>query len=166
MITKGTIPKNKNKQQSTMVVKFKKLSEQAKTPTQSNPGDAGFDLISTRVIWIDDDHITYGTDIAVEIPEGYVGLLFPRSSIRKYSLSLSNSVGVIDSGYRGEIQCTFNRTNSHIPPASRRSEEIYEVGDKIAQLVIMPYPSAITMVEADELSDTVRGTGGFGSTGK
>jgi dUTP pyrophosphatase len=93
----------------------------------------------------------------MEIPEGFVGLVFPRSSIRKYDLSLTNCVGVIDSGYRGEIQATF-RKEAGIP--SKR----YDVGDKIAQMIILPYPS-IQFIETDELSDTERGEGGFGSTG-
>jgi hypothetical protein len=91
-----------------------------------------------------------------EIPKDYVGLVFPRSSIRKYDLELTNSVGVIDSGYRGEIQLTFNKVNS--------KTTIYNVGDRIGQIMIIPYPK-INFVESDELTITERGEGGFGSSG-
>lgn len=140
-----------------MVVSFKKLLPGAVTPAYAKSGDAGMDLTAIRVISEVRDQIIYGTGIAVEIPEGYVGLVFPRSSIRKYDLALSNSVGVIDSGYRGEIQFTFNKTKS-------MNSSIYRIGDKIGQLIILPYPT-ITLVETDELSETERGTGGHGSTG-
>lgn len=136
-------------------VKLKKLHENAVVPTYSKDGDAGLDLISTNVSQVD-QQITYGTGISMEIPNGYVGLVFPRSSIRKYDLSLSNSVGVIDSGYRGEIMVTFNLKN----PWS----EIYNVGDRVAQIIIIPYPK-INFIESDELSNSDRGLGGFGSTG-
>ena len=102
--------------------------------------------------------IVYGTGLAVEIPEGMVGLVFPRSSIRDKDLVLSNSVGVIDSGYRGEIMATFNLKNPWSP------DDVYKVGDRIAQLVIMPVPLA-HYVEVDELSETERGKEGHGSTG-
>ena len=135
---------------------WQKLKENAVIPQYAKDGDAGLDLITTKIISETDKDITYGTDIALEIPYGYVGLIFPRSSIRKYGLVLANSVGVVDSGYRGEIQISFKKTSqiSH-----------YNIGDKIAQLIILPYPS-IELVEAEELSDTERGEGGFGSTGK
>ena len=137
-------------------VRFKKLHTAAIIPSYAKPGDAGMDLTATSII---DEafQVTYGTGIAVEIPEGYVGLIFPRSSIRKYQLQLSNSVGVIDSGYRGEIQFTFNKTGG--VPSKK-----YEVGDRIGQLIIMPFPTIIP-IESNDLSDSERGTGGFGSTG-
>jgi len=140
-----------------MIIKIKKLHEDAVIPSYAKPGDAGMDLTATSIV---DDafQVTYGTGIAVEIPEGYVGLIFPRSSIRKYQLQLSNSVGVIDSGYRGEIQFTFNKTGG--VPSKK-----YEVGDRVGQLIIMPFPT-VTPVESDSLSDSERGDGGFGSTGK
>jgi dUTP pyrophosphatase len=140
-----------------MQVKIKKLHNNAVIPQYAKAGDAGMDLVATEVIDGYGFSVTYGTGLAMEIPEGYVGLVFPRSSIRKYDLSLTNCVGVIDSGYRGEIQATF-RKEAGIP--SKR----YEVGDKIAQMIILPYPS-IQFIETDELSDTDRGAGGFGSTG-
>jgi len=139
-----------------MKVKIKRLHKDAVIPSYAKPGDAGLDLVATSIISFDKEQVTYGTGIAVEIPEGFVGLVFPRSSIRKYEQYLSNSVGVIDSGYRGEIQATFN---------SRYYADVkYQVGDKIAQLLILPYPS-IEFEEATELSSTDRGEGGFGSTG-
>lgn len=140
-----------------MQVKIKKLHNNAVIPQYAKAGDAGMDLVATEVIDGYGFSVTYGTGLAMEIPEGFVGLVFPRSSIRKYDLSLTNCVGVIDSGYRGEIQATF-RKEAGIP--SKR----YEVGDKIAQMIILPYPS-IQFIETDELSDTERGEGGFGSTG-
>ena len=141
-----------------MQIKIKKLHNNAVIPQYAKAGDAGMDLVATEVVDGYGFSVTYGTGLAMEIPEGYVGLVFPRSSIRKYDISLTNCVGVIDSGYRGEIQATF-RKEAGIP--SKR----YEVGDKIAQMIILPYPS-IEFMEVEELSDTERGTGGFGSTGK
>ena len=141
-----------------MKVKIKKLHPLAVIPTYAKSGDAGMDFVATKVISEETYSITYGTDIAMEIPEGFVGLVFPRSSIRKYELNLSNSVGVIDSGYRGELQATFRKTHGD-------ASETYNVGDKIFQMIIIPYPQ-IEFEEVDELSDTDRGEGGFGSTGK
>ena len=138
-------------------VRFKKLHPEAIIPSYAKPGDAGMDMTAISIMDDEGFQVTYGTGIAVEIPEGYVGLIFPRSSIRKYQIELTNSVGVIDSGYRGEIQFTFNKT-AGVP--SKR----YAVGDRIGQLIIMPY-STIIPIESDILSDTERGQGGFGSTG-
>jgi dUTP pyrophosphatase len=142
-----------------MKIHFKKLVPTAQKPKFGKPGDAGADLVATSVDFSRDSNsqIVYGTGIAVEIPEGMVGLVFPRSSVRNYDLVMSNSVGVIDSGYRGEIMVTFNQKN---PWA-----DIYKVGDRIAQLVIVPVP-LITYSEVEELSETSRGTEGHGSTGK
>lgn len=154
-----------------MQVKIKKINPNAVIPTYAKSGDAGMDLVATEVIKDTPEHITYGTGIAVEIPEGFVGLVFPRSSIRKTGLQLSNSVGVIDSGYRGEIQATFNkifgseRFYDEIKNTEHTSNEFYKVGDRIAQIIILPYPP-IQFEEVDELSNTERGEGGFGSTGK
>jgi dUTP pyrophosphatase len=134
------------------------LNPQAQKPKFGKPGDAGADLVATTVDLSRDGQVVYGTGIAVEIPEGMVGLVFPRSSVRNYNLSMANSVGVIDSGYRGEIMVTFN-FNSRTP-----DNTIYQVSDRIAQLVIMPVP-LIQYKEVDELSETQRGTDGHGSTG-
>ena len=141
-----------------MQVKIKKLNPNAVIPTYAKSGDAGMDLVATKIISNTTFDVTYGTDLAMEIPKGFVGLIFPRSSIRKYELILSNSVGVIDSGYRGELQATFKKENGLDSLA-------YKVGDRIAQIMIIPHPE-IEFEEVDELSDTERGDGGFGSTGK
>ena len=141
-----------------MKVRIKKLNENAVITSYAKDGDAGMDLVATRIISNTTFDVSYGTDLAMEIPNGFVGLVFPRSSIRKYELALSNSVGVIDSGYRGELQATFKKENGLDSLA-------YKVGDRIAQIIIIPYPP-IEFDEVAELSDTERGDGGFGSTGK
>lgn len=139
-------------------VNIKKLHPDAVIPTYAKPGDAGMDLVATEIISNTTFDITYGIGLAMEIPKGFVGLIFPRSSIRKYELALSNSVGVIDSGYRGELQATFKKTDG-------LDSLSYKVGDRIAQIIIIPYPE-IVFIESEELSETERGSGGFGSTGK
>ena len=138
-----------------MKIHFKKLVPEAQQPKFGKPGDAGADLVATTMS-NHDDHLVYGVGLAVEIPEGMVGLVFPRSSIRQTDLFMANSVGVIDSGYRGEIFITFN--------VKKGATRWYQVGDRIAQLVIMPVPLT-KYVEVDELSETERGIGGHGSTG-
>ena len=137
-----------------MIIRTKKLHPDAIIPKYAKPGDAGLDLTATwkRQVM---DIVTYGVGLAIEIPDGYVGLLFPRSSIYKTKMTLSNCVGVIDSGYRGEIMMKFKMTDNRT---------MYEVGDRIGQLVIMPYPK-VEFEEVDELSETSRGSGGYGSTG-
>lgn len=140
-----------------MIVRFKKLSERAVTPQYAKPGDAGMDMVATSLVK-NEVFYEYGTDIAVEIPEGYVGLVFPRSSISKTKQILANHVGVVDSGYRGEIKFRFKKLDWD-------SGEVYNVGDKIGQLIIIPYPT-IELEEVSELSETNRGDSGFGSTGK
>ena len=139
-------------------IKFKKLVESAKIPTKAHPTDAGADLTAVSREWNEEHRCwIYGTGIATEIPEGYVGLVFPRSSIRKYTLSQCNAVGVIDSSYRGEIMLSYKPTSD--------VQKLYEIGDKIAQLIILPYPE-VSYTEVEELSETDRGTNGHGSTGK
>ena len=146
------------KNNSDVLVKVKKLAPEAVVPSYSKIGDAGMDLTITDIKENTSFSITYGFGIAMEIPKGYVGLIFPRSSIRNQDLILSNRVGVIDSGYRGEIQATFKKTQG-------LDSLSYNVGERGAQIIILPYPT-IYMTEVPELSDTERGTGGFGSTGK
>ncbi|WP_187260763.1 dUTP diphosphatase [Pontibacter beigongshangensis] len=141
-----------------MKVKVKKLVERAVIPTYSKPGDAGLDL--TAVDYSETDRYQeYHTGLSFEIPEGYVGLLFPRSSITKHDMLLKNSVGVIDSSFRGEVTLRFQRVSSGMNPLRKD----YEVGDRIGQLIILPYPK-IEFEEVQELSASERGTGGFGST--
>ena len=147
--------------QSTMtggvLVKVKKLDLNAVVPSYSKVGDAGMDLTITKEIENTSFSVSYGFGIAMEIPKGYVGLVFPRSSVRNQDLILSNCVGVIDSGYRGELQATFKKTQG-------LDSIKYKVGERGAQIIILPYPT-IYMTEVPELSDTERGDGGFGSTG-
>ena len=144
-----------------MKVKIKKLHPNAVKPKYAKESDAGMDLVATSIISDTPTQITYGTGLAMEIPDGMVGLIFPRSSIRKTRLQLSNSVGVIDSGYRGELQATFNKIITTI----ENQKNDYKVGDRICQIIIVPHP-IIQIVEVDELSESSRGIGGFGSTGK
>jgi dUTP pyrophosphatase len=139
-------------------VKIKRLHKDAVIPSYSKIGDAGLDLVATSKFYDDFDNVCYGTGLAIEIPEGHVGLLFPRSSISKTDLTLRNSVGIIDSGYRGEITFKFNNI-------LMSSCEPYNVKERIGQLIIMPYPT-IEFEEVEELSTTERGAQGFGSTGK
>ena len=139
-----------------MKVEFKKLVENAVIPTKAHPTDAGFDLTCTSFEYDKNDLITYHTGIAMAIPENHVGLLFPRSSVFKQDLILSNCVGVIDSSYRGEIMLKFRTTQ----PFSKR----YGVGERVGQLIIMPYPS-IEFSEVDSLPESDRGEGGYGSSG-
>lgn len=181
-----------------MEVKIKRLHPDAVIPKYSMPGDAGMDLTATSMK-IDDATccITYGTGLAVEIPEGHVGLVFPRSSVYKTDLDLTNCVGVIDSGYRGEIKAVFKTRQISVVPKKflhkiccmlnnrfytwyyekfkkgvpvvstchHDNGSVYKVGDRIAQLIIMPYPK-VKFIESDELSQTERGKGGKGSTGR
>ena len=138
-------------------IKFKKLVETAKMPTKAHPTDAGADLTAVSREWNEEyRYWVYGTGIATEIPEGYVGLVFPRSSIRKYTLAQCNCIGVIYSHYRGEIMISYKPTSN--------VQELYEVGDKIAQLIIIPYPE-VSYKEVKTLSETDRGENGHGSSG-
>lgn len=139
-------------------VKIKKLTPNAVIPSYSKEGDAGMDLTITSIISNTTFEVTYGFGVAMEIPNGHVGLVFPRSSVRNFDLLLTNSVGVIDSGYRGEIQATFKKTNG-------LDSLKYNIGERGAQIIIIPYPK-INFIDSDNLSNTERGDGGFGSTGK
>lgn len=141
-----------------MKVKTKIIDKSVLTPLlrYAKQGDAGIDLTATSMSFDEDGNIVYGTNRAFEIPDGYVGLLFPRSSNSKRSLLLSNSVGVIDSGYRGEVMFKFKITHA--------TWSLHQIGDRIGQLIIMPFPK-IEFEEVDELSPSERGSGGYGSTG-
>ena len=141
-----------------MKVKLKKLKENTVIPKHAKIGDCGFDLTATSVS-VENGVSTYGTGLSIEIPEGFVGLLFPRSSIYKTNLIQSNSVGVIDSSYRGEIMVKFYNYKAFALGGA------YNVGDRIAQLTIIPYPE-IEFEEVQELETSERGEGGFGSSGK
>lgn len=137
-----------------MKVKIKRLHPDAVIPSYAKKGDAGLDLTAVDVI-ADGATLTYKTGLAVEIPRWHVGLLFPRSSVYKTGQTLTNCVGVIDSGYRGEIMMKFT-----LSPYQRE----YDIGDRVGQLIIMPYPR-IEFEEVEELTATERGLGGYGSTG-
>lgn len=147
-------------------IKIKKLNEQAIIPTYAKAGDAGLDLTATSKWHDKDGNICYGTGLAFEIPEGYVGLLFPRSSNSKKTMYLTNSVGVLDSGYRGEVTFKFKpslvKKGFHL--GFPNSIEEYHIGDRIGQLIVMPYPK-VEFTEVEELTETERGAGGYGSTG-
>lgn len=144
-----------------MNIKFKKLNEEAVTPTFGTNGAAAADLtaISEHVdITSSGLTVTYDTGIAVEIPSGYVGLVFPRSSVStNTTMVLGNSVGVIDSDYRGPIKFVFK-------DVAKGLSKKYKKGDRIGQLIILPIP-VISFTEVNELFDTVRNKGSFGSTG-
>ncbi len=144
-----------------MQIKFKKLHANAVIPKYAKTGDGGMDLIATEYSVDENGCHCYKTGLASEFPENYVALLFPRSSITKYALNLANCVGVLDSGYRGEIILKFKNT----PNPSSGENKIYNIGDKIAQLVILELPK-VEIFEVDNLSGSERGEGGFGSTGK
>lgn len=168
-----------------MNIKVKKLDSAAIIPSYSKPGDAGMDLTAVSKKYDQNGNLVYGTGLAFEIPTGFVGLLFPRSSNSKKDLHLTNSVGVLDSGYRGEVFFKFKPSaffagDVESPVETTYFEEVvlpqnpidayegiaeYEIGERVGQIIILPYPE-VTFDEVDELSTTERGEGGFGSTGK
>jgi dUTP pyrophosphatase len=165
--------------QHELQVKIKRLHPDSVIPTYAKDGDAGMDLVATtksKAVNTGKAYNEYGTGLSVEIPVGYVGLIFPRSSISNAPFTLSNCVGVVDSGYRGEIKLRFTTTGNAAFLVSDQLKSItyeevygeladgYNVGDKIGQLIIMPYPR-IVFTEVQDLAGTERGEGGFGSTG-
>lgn len=144
-----------------MKIAYKKLNERAVAPVYGSDGSAGGDLFSSEendVIIAPGETAFVGTGLAVEIPDGYVGLVYARSGLAcKRGLAPANKVGVIDSDYRGEIKVAlFNHG---------KTEQTVAAGERIAQLVIAPY-LRVEYEEVSGLSDTVRGEGGFGSTGR
>lgn len=142
-----------------MKIKFKKLAFHAETPSRANDCDAGYDLTATDFAFNPEyNFYEYGTGIAVSIPKGYVGLLFPRSSVSKKPLTLANCVGVVDSGYHGEVALRFKATKENFD-----ADELYGVGDRVGQLVVIKHEEC-DFEEVEELEDTERGEGGFGSS--
>ena len=140
-------------------MKFKKLTTTAITPTRGSPNSAGLDLYADADVLVSSGaSVMLGTGIAIEIPRDHVGLVAIRSSVGKAGVALANSVGVIDSDYRGEIKLCLTYTAGSGGHYIRR-------GQAIAQIVIMPV-LPVELVEVDALSTTERGVGGFGSTGK
>lgn len=181
-----------------MKVKIKKSHVDAIIPQYAKPGDAGMDLTAVSVEMDEHDNIVYNTGLQMEIPEGHVGLLFPRSSLSKYDLIQTNHVGVIDSGYRGDIMIKFKPSFDYWDddkdsntfgnpldnsggleigkfhffdsPEDKNRDistiiDVYAVGDRVGQLLIIPYPK-IEFEEVDDLTTSERGDGGFGSSGK
>ena len=144
-----------------MKVKIKKLNENAVIPTYGTEYSAGADLYALldSTVEIAPHETTFiPTGISVEIPEGYCGLIFARSSMgAKRGLAPANKVGVIDADYRGEIMVALHNHSEKIATV--------EPGERVAQLAIVPFLKA-EFEEADDLTDTTRGAGGFGSTGK
>ena len=171
-------------------VKIKKLHPDAVIPTYAHDTDCGMDLTAVSKTFDEYGNVVYGFGLAFEIPKGYAGFIFPRSSNHKSGLLLTNSVGVIDAGYRGEVTAKFASRMKMVRPTKLwdrlrwfwgcemrgsyskiTTNDIfnkginYNIGDRVAQMVILPYPK-VECVEVDELSDTERGAGGYGSTGK
>ena len=143
-----------------MKIKIKKLNENAKMPQYGTAYSAGADLYSVedKTVIMPHKTVFIGTGLAMEIPQGYVGLIFARSGLAcKRSLAPANKVGVIDSDYRGEIKVALHNHSDE--------EQIIEKGERVAQISIIPY-LAVQYEESAELDDTERGQGGFGSTGK
>lgn len=145
-----------------MKVNFKKLDNNAKVPTYGSPYSAGADLYALTkgetITFLPGETKIVHTGIAMEIPEGYAGLIYARSGIaNKRGLAPSNKVGVVDADYRGEIMVSLH---NH----SNETQQIAD-GERVAQMVIAPFLS-VEYNEVTELSETVRGEGGFGSTGQ
>ena len=140
-----------------ITIKYRKLHPDAKAPKQGQYGDAGFDFSVLSVEPIKGEKaVIIHSGICVEIPYGYQGELRARSSVHKTNTILSNGVGTIDAGYRGEVKGVFYLNGNDNP---------FEIGDRFAQLVIMPAPP-VKYVEVEELSESERGENGYGSTGK
>lgn len=146
-----------------MKIKIKRLNSSAVIPKYSKIGDAGLDLTAVTKTRDEFGNIVYGTGLAFEIPEGYFMMLVPRSSNCKTDLTLTNHCGIVDSGYRGEVFFKYAENFRKFP--IQTPNEDYSVGDRIGQAVILPYPQ-VEFEEVDTLSDSERGTGGYGSTGK
>jgi dUTP pyrophosphatase len=147
-----------------MKLKFKKLHPEAVIPSYQKEGDAGLDLTAVDFEIDKNGNASYNTYLSMEIPEGYVGLIFPRSSICKTDLALSNAVGVIDSNYRGPVTFKFKPTAAFKKAEGNYETVAYKKGDRVGQLIVMPVPH-IETIEVKELSETIRGAEGFGSSG-
>jgi len=135
-------------------LKFKLLTDKAVAPKYATDGSAAFDLTITKV----DERLAYAVyhfDLAFEIPRGHVGVLVPRSSVSNRGQLLANSVGIIDSDYRGEVTARFVRTQDYVP---------YKVGERAVQMLIIKLPH-LKLTEVTQLGLTDRGAGGYGSTG-
>ena len=143
-----------------MTLRFSRLHPEARAPAQAHDGDAGYDLHAAEAARLEPgERASVGTGIAVAIPDGCAGLVLPRSGLAaRHGIALVNAPGLIDSGYRGEVRVLLLNTD--------RSEAFeVGVGDRIAQLVLVRFESG-PAEEAESLDETVRGVGGFGSTGR
>lgn len=138
-------------------VYFKKVNAAAKEPFKAKGGDACYDVVATSKNDLGDGRIEYGVGLAVEIPKGTQLDLRSRSSIYKTGLILANSIGTLDEGYRGEIKAIFYHVVPTLPP--------YEIGDRILQIQVRSRED-VKFIQVDELSDSERGSGGFGSSGR
>lgn len=147
--------------ENAVLIKVKRFSPKAVIPSYAKPGDAGMDLTATKVEYLP-GYVNVEFDIGFEIPPGFVGLMFPRSSVYKTGFSMSNCVGVIDSGYRGAVSAKFYYNS--VEHAGIFAQDFKE-GDRAAQIIFVPIPFTV-LKEVDELAESERGTGGFGSTGK
>jgi dUTP pyrophosphatase len=143
-----------------VTLRFRRLSEAARPPAQAHEGDAGYDLHAAEAATIGPgERASVGTGIAIAIPEGQAGLVIPRSGLAaRHGISVVNAPGLIDSGYRGELRVLLLNTDT---------DEAFTVqpGDRIAQLVLVAVETP-ELLEVEELDETVRGAGGFGSTGR
>ena len=145
-----------------MEIKIKKLNENAVIPSYAKQGDACCDVTAIDYEYdLKKELHVYHTGLAFEIPEGYCLKIYPRSSNTETICYLPNSVGILDSGYRGELLGKYKSTRDN----DKWSPRPYEIGDRVAQIQVMPYPT-MEFVVVNELSETERGTGGFGHTGK
>lgn len=140
-----------------MSIKVKKLHPEASLPTKAHEGDAGWDIKAISM-QVHPGYIEYGTGLAIVVPKGTVGLLFPRSSISKKALTLANSVGVLDPIFLGEVTFRFRYENFF------QEDHVYKIGDKIGQLVVTSLPD-YALEEVQVLENTDRGTGAYGSSG-
>ncbi len=135
-----------------------RLRPEARLPARAYPGDAGLDLSTCeRVELLPGERALVPTGIAVAVPEGYAGFVQPRSGLAaRHGVTIVNSPGLIDSGYRGEVKIVLLNTD-------RERTFVAEVGERVAQLVVLPVPT-LELVESDELPDSHRGERGFGSS--
>ena len=142
-----------------MQVKIKKTDSKAVLPTYAHPGDACMDLTAISKTVVEEDgygYVEYDFGLAFSVPADHVMLIFPRSSISNTGMLLSNAVGCVDHGYTNSVKARFKWV---------KGSKQYEVGDRVAQFMIIPRPK-LELELVDELDDSDRGLGGFGSTGK
>ena len=137
-------------------VKIRKVHPDAVIPFRAHATDAGMDVTAISME-MTEDYVEYDTGLQFQLPEGYAMLIFPRSSNSKKDLLLCNSVGILDAGYTGNLKLRFKLTTEGY------TEKIYNPGDKVGQIMIIPYPE-INFIETEVFNETERGDGGFGSS--